>query len=127
MNDIKKDKIIQNLKEKELHLIATHKKLSIPIINRIYKKMVNGISFDAIKICDNLIIDGHHRYVSSLLANTNLSKVKSSKTSATIEYSWFEVDFVDEEWDTIEKINRLNQLDAEFNKISIDEMIELTK
>jgi hypothetical protein len=48
--------------------------------------MINGIKFDDIKVCDSLIIDGHHRYVSSLLANINLDKAKSSKTSATIKY-----------------------------------------
>jgi len=30
--------------------------------------MRNDNKFDDIKICDNLVIDGHHRYISSLLA-----------------------------------------------------------
>jgi hypothetical protein len=88
---------------------------------------MNGVKFDDIKVCDTLIIDGHHRYVSSLLANSKLNEVKSSKTSATIEYDWVEVKFVEEEWDTPEKIKILNELDAEFNNMTIEEIIEMTK
>jgi hypothetical protein len=90
MQNITEDFIRKNLKEKEIRLIATHKRLCIPIINRIYKKMAHGIKFDCIKVCDNLIIDGHHRYVSSILAGIELDTVKSSKTVATFEYGWMD-------------------------------------
>lgn len=127
MEDINKQFIINTLKNGKADLITTHDRLSIPIINRIYKKMMNGIKFHDIKVCDNLIIDGHHRYVSSLLANIELNKVKSSKTSATIPHEWLKVDFVDEEWDTNDKINRLNKIDAEFNNIPLERIIEISK
>jgi hypothetical protein len=127
MKEINKEQILNAIKDSDSVLIATHRKLCLPIINRIYKKMINGIKFDDIKVCETLIIDGHHRYVSSLLANIKLDKAKSSKTSATIEYDWKEVEFVEEEWDTEDKITRLNELDAEFNNMSIEKIIELTK
>lgn len=127
MQNITENIIRKNLRKKEIRLITTHKRLCIPIINRIYKKMSNGIKFDSIKICDNLIIDGHHRYVSSILAGFELDAVKSSKTSATIEYRWLEVDFVEEEWDTPDKIKRLNEIDAEYNNLPIEKIIEITK
>ena len=81
----KDEHYLKSIKESENILITTHKKLCLPILNRIYKKMINGIKFDDIKICEGVIIDGHHRYVSSLLANIKLDEAKSSKTSATIE------------------------------------------
>jgi len=127
MDNITKELILKRVKESGAVLIATHHKLCLPIINRIYKKMMNGVNFDDIKVCDTLIIDGHHRYVSSLLANSKLNEAKSSKTSATIEYDWVEVKFVEEEWDTPEKIKILNELDAEFNNMTIEEIIEMTK
>jgi len=127
MDNITKELILKRVKESGAVLIATHHKLCLPIINRIYKKMMNGVKFDDIKVCDTLIIDGHHRYVSSLLANSKLNEAKSSKTSATIEYDWVEVKFVEEEWDTPEKIKILNELDAEFNNMTIEEIIEMTK
>ena len=49
------------------------------------------------------------------------------KSSATIEYSWNVVKFVNEEWDTIDKIHHLNELDAEYNNIPLEKMIEITK
>lgn len=89
--------------------------------------MINGIKFDDIKICDNSIIDGHHRYISSLLAKFEINKVKSFKTSATVEYTWNLVNFTNEEWDTEVKIQRMNKIDAEFNNISMEKVIEIIK
>ena len=127
MNKITKELIICLLKKENLPLITTQNKLSIPIINRIYKKMVHGIKLDHIKVCNQLIIDGHHRYISSVLAKVELGFAKSSKTLATMEYKWLEIDFVEEEWDTKHKIKRLNELDAQFNNIPLDKIIEMTK
>ena len=127
MESVTKEIIIRNLEKKEIKLISTHKRLCIPIINRIYKKMSNGIRFESIKVCDNVIIDGHHRYVSAILADKELNEVKSSKSSATIEYEWGAVDFVEEEWDTAEKIKRLNEIDADFNNMPLEKIIEITK
>lgn len=127
MAEINKKIILQRIKESEYVLITTQNKLSLPIIRRIYKKMINGIKFDDIKVCDACIIDGHHRFVSSLLAKIRLDEAQSSKTSATIEYKWKDVEFIEEEWDTPEKIQRLNELDAEFNNLPVEKIIEFTK
>jgi hypothetical protein len=56
-----------------------------------------------------------------------LNEGKSFKTSATIEHDWVKVKFVEEEWDTAEKVKILNELDAEFNNMTIEEIIEMTK
>lgn len=55
--------------------------------------MLVGIKFPSIKIDDDLIIDGHHRYLASLLANTLLDTIPSNKTSATIVNDWNNVVF----------------------------------
>lgn len=127
MKRIGKEIITSTIKKYDYILTPTHNKLSLPIIRRIYTKMINGIKFDDIKVCDNSIIDGHHRFVSSVLTKIKLDEAKSSKTSATTEYEWEEVEFVEEEWDTPEKIQRLNELDAEFNNIPIEKINEFTK
>lgn len=127
MSNLTSEYLSKILSQNKVELKSTHKKLSIPIINRIYTKMLLGIKFDDIKIDNDLIIDGHHRYVSSILSNIKLGCVKSSKTSATIEYNWENVEFVNEEWDTEDKIRRLNEIDAEFNNISIEKILEIIK
>ena len=105
----------------------THSRLSLPIINRIYKKMRHGIKFDDIKVCDDYVIYGHHRYVASVLAGIDLIKNSCPKTSATIEYAWMDVEFVNEEWDTDIKIKRLNELDARYNEIPLEEIEQIIK
>ena len=89
--------------------------------------MNNDLKFDDIKICDDLIIDGHHRYISSLLSKKTIGNVPTHKTSATKVFNWAEVKFVDIEWDTEEKIEKLNREDAEFNNIPITRIYEMTR
>lgn len=122
-NQMIKDYISQHT----IELRATQHQLCVPIINRIYQKMASGIRFDDIKVCEGLIIDGHHRYLCSLLAETGIGQVPSHKTSATTPFTWNEVEFVDVEWDTPEKIEKLNRDDAFFNNIPLNVIIELTK
>jgi hypothetical protein len=126
--DIITEKIIKDcLSSKNVEFKSTHHRLSLPIINRIYKKMKNGIKFDDIKVCEDLIIDGHHRYVSSLIAEFEIGKTNTYKTSATNQYDWNIVEFINTEWDTVDKIQYLNELDAEFNNISVEKIIAMTK
>jgi hypothetical protein len=106
--------------------MSSHKKLSLPVVRRIYNKMCIGIKFDEIKVCDGIIIDGHHRYVSSLLANYEIGQVPSSKTSATVPCEWKTVEFVDEEWDTEAKIAERNRQDAEYNRVDLSILIRIT-
>lgn len=127
MTEITEGTIKDFLKERKLDYLPTHNKLSLPIINRIYKKMINNIKFEAVKVNENFIIDGHHRYISSELAKNEIEKTLYPKTSATIEYSWNDVQFVNEEWDTDYKILYLNQLDAKYNDLSLEKMIEISK
>ncbi len=126
MNSITEETIKMFLKKNQLQYLPTHNKLSLKIINRIYKKMINGIKFDAIKVNDNCIIDGHHRYISSELAKIDFGKITYPKSLATIKYLWIDVKFVSEEWDTDDKIQYLNELDAKYNDISIEKIIEIS-
>ena len=120
MIEITLKEIKRFIDNKEIALTSTHHKLSLPVIKRIYKKMVNGIKFDDIKICENLVIDGHHRYISALLAEIEIGKIKSLKSSATKECKWNDVEFDENDWDTDSKIQYLNQRDAEYNHVDIE-------
>ncbi len=54
-------KVIEDwIANNEPELSATHKKLCVPIIERIYRKMLVGIAFAPIKVEGRLICDGHH-------------------------------------------------------------------
>jgi hypothetical protein len=118
-----KDLITQNT----LEFSPTQGRISLPIINRLFKKMMIGVIFEDIKINENNIIDGHHRYLSSVIAEVNINKVGCPKPSLINCYNWNEVDFVYEEWDTKSKINYMNELDAKYSGIPLIIMTEITK
>ena len=89
--------------------------------------MENGIKFDAIKVSESTIVDGHHRYVASVLADLQLPTIKSATTSATIEFDWKDVEFVEEDWDTPEIIQKMNESDAEYNNMTLEQINEMIK
>ena len=127
MKDISIEIVSKFLKEEKIDLKSTHGKLCFPIINRIYKKMSLDIKFPSIKVVDDLIIDGHHRYLASLLAGCAMDRVPSIKTSATVVFEWNSVVLDADDWDTDAKIRMLNEEDAKYNGIKIDKITELLK
>ena len=110
----------------KIPFLATQAKLCIPIIDRLCQKMANGIKFDDIKICDNLIIDGHHRYLSSILTGYNIGHILSNKTSSTKPVKWSNIEFDENDWDTASKIAHLNELDAIYNELDIEFVKQIT-
>lgn len=120
--------IIRDYLIRDRHLKATQKKLSLPIINRLYRKMLIGVSFPPIQVSsNNWIIDGHHRYIAAMLADYKLKWIPSNTTSATTVILWSSVKFVDEEWDTLAKIRMLDERDAIENNIDINAFRKLLK
>ena len=101
-------------------LLATQSRLSIPIIDRLCRKMTYGIKFDDIKTDGGLIIDGHHRYLSAIIINFNIGQVPGNKTSATKAFEWTKVEFDENDWDTPSKILYLNEQDAIYNNLAIE-------
>jgi hypothetical protein len=109
-----------------IHLKPTQTKLCVPIITRICQKMSNGIKFDDIKVCNDLLIDGHHRYISSLIVKFDLGQVKSNTTSSTKSIEWDKIEFDEQDWDTSAKIAYLNELDAKYNNLDIEFIKQIT-
>lgn len=108
-----------------VELKSTQETLCFPIIVRIYRKMKMGIKFSGIKVEGDQIIDGHHRFVASLMAGVALDRFPSSSSSATVVIGWNKVKFDEKDWDTLAKINMLNALDARFNGLTQEQMEEL--
>ena len=127
MEKVTKEIILDFIQINKIELTSTQQKICLPIINRIFKKMAAGIRFPVIKVENNLICDGHHRYIASILANYPLERITGNITSATSTVPWESVIFEDEDWDTVAKIKMLNENDAKYNNISIEEIAELLK
>jgi hypothetical protein len=126
LKKITADFLKEFIESNEIPFVATQSKLCIPIINRLCQKMAHGIKFDDIKTCDNLIIDGHHRYLSSRIMNFDIGHVLSHKTSATKSVEWNVVEFDENDWDTPSKISYLNEQDAIYNSLDIEYVKQLT-
>jgi len=127
LKNITKEVLIDFIQNNEIELSSTHAKLCLPIIKRIFKKMSSGIKFSGIRVENNLICDGHHRYLASILANFPLEKIPGKLSSASMQVKWESIVFDDEDWDTKAKIDMLNQFDAEYNNIPIEKIEELLK
>ncbi|MBK9481941.1 MAG: hypothetical protein IPO02_08195 [Bacteroidetes bacterium] len=127
MESVTKEIIIEFIKNNKIELYSTQTKLCLPVINRIFKKMSAGIKFSGIKVDNSLICDGHHRYIASILANFPLERISGNITSATASVNWEFVIFEEEDWDTSAKINMLNEQDANYNNIPIEQIVDLLK
>lgn len=97
MKKITKEIIVKFIRNNEIELSSTHTKLCLPVIDRIFKKMSAGIKFSGIKVENNLICDGHHRYIASILANFPLERIPGSVTLATTAVNLKSVTFEEEE------------------------------
>jgi len=104
---------------------CTQKKLSLPIIARLSKKMAANIKFSPIKVHNDIICDGHHRYVASKLTGKPVNESPNLLTSATSIADWFSVEIVNEDWDSVEEIANFNQIDADFNGLTVERVIEI--
>jgi hypothetical protein len=122
-----KDKLIDLMQSGKIELISSHAKLFFPVIERISKKMVIGVQFDPIKVHDKLIIDGHHRYIASLLAGYEIERVPSIRSIAKKETAWELVELIEEDWYTAARIRHLNELDALELGLQYDQLIEKIK
>jgi len=121
-----KEDVLNFLQSEELELKSTHKVLSFPIIYRLYRKMLLKIQFTHIKVDDELIIDGHHRYLASKLAKSKeLERVKSHITDAKEKTDWKNVEIVDSDWDAPESVKTFNEEDAKYNNMTLEKLEEL--
>lgn len=72
--------VVDFIKSTNHNYKTTHSKVCFPIIQRIYRRILNGYRFGGVKFNDNLIIDGHHRYIAHELANIKFEKLKGGRS-----------------------------------------------
>jgi len=113
------------LSKSRMELASTHTRLSLPIIIRIYKKMKANLKFPAIKVDGNIICDGHHRYIASLLANYQLEKISWVSSSSIVVIDWDTVSFDQNVWDSPKEVEIRNQQDAIYNEMTLSEIVAL--
>lgn len=89
-------RIVDNMSSSDLY--ATQKKISGRRIQKNYELLRCGELPPDIKVYGNLIIDGHHRYVSGKIFGKLPNKVPWSASSATTKVDWKNVIVEDLFW-----------------------------
>jgi hypothetical protein len=77
-------------------------------------------NFDAIRVADDVIIDGHHRYIASKLSKTEIQIFPSTKNHNQLVFKWEEIILNPNEYDSDIEINYHNFNDATKNGISLE-------
>lgn len=106
-------------------LNATQTKLCFPIIQRIHLKMRHGIPFSNIAVCDSLIINGHHRYICSMLLKNEIGRSTWTSSPTTAGYSWTDIEIDTADWEREEEIDEHHETDALKLGVDMDYFKEL--
>ncbi len=88
--------------------LTTHHKLCFAIVARIYKRVLNGYRFGAIKISNQqLIVDGNHRYIAYTLAGIEFEVIKGTHSfcDSPKKFNEIEIDVI-QDWDANNPYNK---------------------
>ncbi|MBC7382896.1 MAG: hypothetical protein H7296_07850 [Bacteroidia bacterium] len=99
MKEITIEFILQFLKTSKFAYSPTHKKLSYPVLLRIYNKLKGGERFRPIHIYNNIIVDGHHRYVCLNILNREIEILNWTLSSSSVITSWDKIEIENIDWD----------------------------
>lgn len=97
MLEISKSQIELFLDKSQFNLKPSQSSVSYPILQRIIKRLQQDKRFSSIKVHDNIIIDGHHRFIcySFLKIPIEISKTGKNPSSIHIEWNSVLVDCID--------------------------------
>ena len=125
MHEISLKNVRDLLDSGSLTLIAIQGEICLPILQRIYKKMKLGIEFDNIRVNGSRIVDGHHRYVCSILSDIEIGINDWPIPSAAVNCSWVDVIINEEDYEDAEMILKHNIRDAELNDVDVNVLNDL--
>lgn len=87
-----------------------------------YLKMISDLEFDAIKVCEDFIIDGHHRFLAAVMSQKTLSQFPGTKNITQLTFSWSDVSLEMMDYDSEAEVAYHNYNDAIRNGITLKEI-----
>ncbi len=120
-----KDQLHKLLQESDHQLMASQPEVSMPIIERMYKKMQKGVTFADIRTAENVVTNGHHRYLAARLLGVYIGSQDSELVAAKVVRTWDSVMIVDVDFDKPEEIDRHNAYDAKCMDMKLEQFLEL--
>src|SRR5580658_9058931 len=106
MDDISLEAIQNYLAQTEFELKPSQDRLCLPVLKRIIDKIIRGAKFSPIHVVNDLIVNGHHRYISYSFLNLPIETTTWRKGQAHEPGNWNEVAIEVEDWDNPEDIER---------------------
>jgi ParB-like chromosome segregation protein Spo0J len=84
-----------------------------------------GLLFPPIKINNNRICDGHHRYLAAQLANYPIEPINWCMSSNVQTSQWNEIMLDTADWDSPAVVRTLNKKDALYNGLLLEDLLLL--
>ncbi|ASS48845.1 MAG: hypothetical protein A3D31_06110 [Candidatus Fluviicola riflensis] len=110
MHEITYDQVKLFIKTYPLKFNPGQNKISYPIIVRIHKRLQEGHSFSNIKVQNNIINDGHHRFISLSLLDLEISHDMAGENIAKqLPIEWKDVELDSEDYDTEKQRKEYNE------------------
>lgn len=86
------DAVQSFLSMNELEFRPGQNLICFPKIQRIHKRLQNGLVFSQIEVVDDVILDGHHRYICLCLLGLKVETKKGgSNLSFKNNYNWSQI------------------------------------
>ncbi len=77
-----------------------------------------------IKVDEQLIVDGHHRYLASKIAGTSIEYRRWTKADSVMGCNWSEIVIVTDDWYNNTLLKETYRYYANFNNQKLDEFIK---
>lgn len=83
--------------------------ISFPI-QRIHRRLQHGKRFSSIKVHDNIITDGHHRYICLCLLDIEIEISKGGRNPSSDGFEWKTVNVETADYDSEKDVQRYLEL-----------------
>ena len=108
----------------KLDLMPTQAKVCLPIINRMCQRMGSGAVLKNIHVDNGVIVNGHHRYISSKLIDNEIGVDPWTKASSVEVIAWSNLDIDNIDWTTKEDLEKYNEQDSKALNVTIEQLLE---
>lgn len=122
-----REQLVELMQSGKVELVATQAQVSFPLIERMYRKMMINVPFRAIQVHEKAVIEGHHRYLASMLAGQKMDQVPTPRSQAKQDVEWKKVQLLEDDYYTAARIKILNEEDAQYLGISVEALLERIK
>jgi len=103
VEDLTIEAVRDYLQKNKLPLFAGQTEVSFPILSRIHRRLKEGKRFSPILVDEDLIVNGHHRYICLNILNIEIEQLVWTSSPSSKSTCWTKIVVVENDWDTDEE------------------------